>query len=125
MSQKGVMADMVLWFYITVAVLLIVHEIDSAYWREWELFRLPGGPAGFLALHLPLLYLVLYGIVLIDRGRPSGRWFALALAASGVFAFSIHTWFLKRGHPQFDSRSSKSVLAATLITSLALAAAAW
>ena len=26
-----------------LAVLLIVHEIESAYWREWKLLRLSGG----------------------------------------------------------------------------------
>ena len=29
--------------YFVNSVLLIVHEIDSAYWEEWNLFRLPGG----------------------------------------------------------------------------------
>ena len=25
--------------------LLVTHQIDSAYWKEWELFHLPGGAA--------------------------------------------------------------------------------
>ena len=29
--------------YLINATLLIVHEIDSAYWEEWKLFGLPGG----------------------------------------------------------------------------------
>jgi hypothetical protein len=37
------------------AILLINHEIDSAYWKEWELFKLPGGIGGFLILHFPML----------------------------------------------------------------------
>jgi len=37
------MADLLLWLYLANAVLLINHEIDSAYWKEWELFKLPGG----------------------------------------------------------------------------------
>ncbi len=57
------MPDLLLWLYLTNAVLLINHEIDSAYWKEWELFRLPGGIAGFLLLHFPLLFIVLYGLV--------------------------------------------------------------
>ncbi|MGD0589579.1 MAG: DUF6713 family protein [Bacteroidota bacterium] len=30
--------------------LLIIHEIDSTFWKEWNLFRLPGGIQGVLAL---------------------------------------------------------------------------
>lgn len=37
------MPDLLLWLYLTNAVLLINHEIDSAYWKEWDLFRFPGG----------------------------------------------------------------------------------
>ena len=29
--------------YLANTALLIAHEIDSAYWKEWELFHLPGG----------------------------------------------------------------------------------
>ncbi len=32
--------------YLANATLLVVHELDSVFWREWELFRLPGGEAG-------------------------------------------------------------------------------
>jgi len=30
------------WLYMVNAVLLILHEIDSAYWKEWELFKMRG-----------------------------------------------------------------------------------
>jgi hypothetical protein len=35
------------WCYLINSVLLITHEIESAYWKEWELFRLPGGFPSF------------------------------------------------------------------------------
>jgi hypothetical protein len=114
------MGKYIFWLYMINAVLLIVHEIDSAYWEEWEIFRLPGKLAGFLILHVPLLFLVLYGLVLIDRGNPIGRWFALVLAISGVFAFSIHTWFLAKGRPEFNAPISKFILWTTLGVSIAL-----
>jgi hypothetical protein len=43
--------DALFWFYFMNAILLIVHEIDSAYWKEWELFKLRGGITGFLIIH--------------------------------------------------------------------------
>ena len=49
------------WLYSANAVLLVVHEIDSAYWHEWSLLGLPGGIQFFLVLHLPLLAIVLWG----------------------------------------------------------------
>jgi hypothetical protein len=45
------MFDLLTWIYLVNATLLIVHEIDSAYWKEWELFKLPGGAGGFVILH--------------------------------------------------------------------------
>lgn len=114
------MGKLLFWLYMTNAVLLIVHEIDSAFWQEWEIFRLPGKLAGFLLLHVPLLFLVLYGLVVIDRGNPAGRWFALVLAISGVFAFGIHAWFLKMGRPEFNAPVSKLILWTILAFSIAL-----
>jgi len=43
--------------YLANTTLLICHEIDFAYWREWELFHIPGGPIVFVTLHLPLVAL--------------------------------------------------------------------
>ena len=61
------MTDLLLWLYLANSVLLINHEIDSAYWKEWELFNLPGGITGFLLLHFPLLLFILWGLILISR----------------------------------------------------------
>ena len=36
-------ADWAVTLYVVNATLLICHQIDSAYWREWELLRVPGG----------------------------------------------------------------------------------
>jgi hypothetical protein len=42
------------WIYMINAILLISHEIDSAYWKEWELFKLPGGIGVFWLHFVPL-----------------------------------------------------------------------
>ncbi len=113
------MNDALFWLYLTNAVLLINHEIDSAYWKEWDLFHLPGGIGGFLLLHFPLLFMVLYGMAAVAGQRPSAPWFSLLLSAGGIFAFSIHTYFLKKGRQEFDHPVSKGILWATLVVSLA------
>ena len=112
------MADFLLWMYLSNSVLLINHEIDSAYWKEWELFKLPGGITGFLLIHFPLLLFVLYGLVLVSRQTFSGMIFSLILCFGGIFAFSIHTYFLKNGRKEFDTLISKLILVATLIVSI-------
>ncbi|MGQ9465892.1 MAG: DUF6713 family protein [bacterium] len=41
-------------FYILNATLILLHEIESAYEKEWELFRLPGKITGFVVFHIIL-----------------------------------------------------------------------
>ncbi len=112
------MSDLLPWLYLANAVLLINHEIDSAYWKEWDLFKLPGGIAGFLLLHFPLLFFILYGLTLVSSRSPAGLVFSLILCFGGLFAFSIHTYFLKKGRMEFNQPVSKYILKATLLVSV-------
>lgn len=113
------MREFIFWLYLLNATLLIVHEIDSAYWKEWKLFHLPGGEAGFLLLHIPLLMPVLYGLVLIDRGVRAGLILSIVVSLCGFFAFSIHIFFIRRGHPEFKTPVSLGILWMILLVSLA------
>lgn len=112
------MAVALFWIYLINAVVLINHEIDSAYWKEWDLFRLPGGITGFLLIHFPLLFLLLYGLVLVYQGALAGLVISLVLSLGGLFAFSIHTYFIKRGRDEFTTPISRNILIVTLIVSL-------
>jgi hypothetical protein len=112
------MNEFLFYVYLANAVVLINHEIDSAFWKEWELFRLPGGRTGFLLLHFPLLAFVLYGLVLVGEGSRAGLWCSLVLAGSGIFAWSIHTWFIRRGRGEFTTGISRFLLRAALLLSL-------
>jgi hypothetical protein len=112
------MEEFLFWLYLSNSILLINHEIDSAYWKEWELFKFPGGITGFLLIHFPLLFFVLYGLVLVSKPSLPGLIFSLILCLGGIFAFSIHTYFLKKGRNQFDKSISKFILAAIFIVSI-------
>ena len=112
------MTEFLFWIYLVNAVVLINHEIDSAYWKEWELFRLPGGVTGFLILHFPILVFVLYGLVLIRERAPAGLICSLVLSGGGIFAYSIHTLFIRKGRNEFTSPISRFILRATLVLSL-------
>jgi hypothetical protein len=106
------------WVYLLNAALLITHEIDSAFWREWELWGLPGGIQFFLALNLALVLIVLHGHRCLALGKPSGRPYSWLLAAAGMFAGGAHGWFLLAGQPQFRLPASLVLLAAIVIVSL-------
>ena len=116
------MPDTLFWLYLINSVFLINHEIDSAYWKEWDLFKLPGGITGFLIVHFPLLFIVLYGLVLVSRHSFFGYIFSLILCFGGIFAFTIHTYFIKKGRNEFKAPLSLFLLVATLIVSLIQAA---
>jgi hypothetical protein len=109
------MASKVLfWLYLANAILLIIHEIDSAFWREWELFKLPGGISGFLIMHVPLLFLILYGLVLVSEQSFLGLIVSLILSAGGIFAFCIHTAFIRKGRHEFNTPISRLILSLIL-----------
>jgi hypothetical protein len=110
--------DWLALLYVLNSALLFTHEIDSGFWREWELFRLPGGVSGFLVANLVLILAVQLGfrsVVLRRRGRL--RW-ALLLAAAGVIAALIHGSFLAAGTPEFRTTTSIGLLATWLVGSI-------
>lgn len=104
------MPTILFWLYLVNLTLLILHEMDSAYWKEWDLFRLPGGIAGFLIVHFPVYLAGLYGLVLIAQGARAGLIFSLALGAAGILAFGIHAYFLWQGRSEFNAVISKLIL---------------
>lgn len=112
------MEEILFWLYLTNSVLLISHEIDSAYWKEWDLFRLPGGIAGFLILHFPLLFLIMYGLILVFERSFAGLMFSLILGFAGMFAFGIHMFFIRKGRSEFKTPISLFILITVLIVSL-------
>lgn len=114
---------LLLWLYLLNAAVLITHEIDAAYWREWELFGIPGGIQTFLGINLILVIVVLYGHQALALGRFSGMALSWALVAASLVAVMIHTCFLLQGSDAFKLPASLALLVAALVFSLAQAAA--
>jgi len=107
--------EMLFWTYLINAVVLINHEIDSAYWQEWKLFnpKDENGIKGFLIIHFPMLFAILYGLVSIDNGHLAGLIISLFFGASGIFAFFFHFYHLRRGRQEFNNWLSKMILVIT------------
>jgi len=59
-------------FYILNATLLLLHEIESGYEKEWEILKLPGKITGFLLMHIPILFLLFWGLIEIYQQTITG-----------------------------------------------------
>lgn len=99
------------------ATVLLVHQIDAAYWHEWDLFGIPGGNQVNLALNLPIVALVLYAVARATTATVAGQRWALLIAGLGYLTAAIHLGFFMAGHEQFRQPMSIALLAATTVLS--------
>jgi hypothetical protein len=106
--------------YLVTITLLIAHQIDSAYWQEWNLFGMSGEIQSFVLSNVPLVFVFVYGLIRLVKAPRVGARFGLALAVVGTAAFFIHAWFLLQGRPEFRVPASIAVLAVALATSIGL-----
>lgn len=122
MSSPGTLASSsrsALWLYIANVSLLATHQVDAAFWEEWDTFRLPIGIEGFLVFNAVVLIPLLYGLTAFARhGAQAARWSYLA-AGLGLFTFSIHAVILVLGNDDFRSTISIGLLIAILLVSVA------
>jgi len=105
--------------YLINLTLLATHEIDSAYWNEWKLFNLPGGIDFFLIINFLLLFLFIYGFARVVTWDKGAFVFSYFLAASGLFAFIVHSYFLWTGHTEFNTIISRAILLLIFLVSAA------
>lgn len=110
--------DLAANLYFGNAVVLIAHEIDSAYWHEWEMFRLPGGIQLFLILNIVLISVVVWGYRTVILWGHGARSYSYLLATLGIFAALIHGAFLAAGTQQFRIPISLALLVAALVLSI-------
>jgi hypothetical protein len=113
----------VLWLYIATLTLLATHQVDGAYWEEWDTFRLPIGIEGFLAFNVIVLPPFLYGLVEVARWTRRAVNWSYAVAALGIFTFLLHAVILALGNDDFRSTPSITLFVAILASSVAQALA--
>jgi len=127
------MLSVLIWIYVINLLLLINHEIDSAYWKEWNLFNslLKNKPPyltgkeeqkamnNFLVFNIIAIGLGLYGLVELIEGNFIGKIFSLLTGLVGIAAFMIHMFFIAKGRSEFKVPFSLFVLFTILIASLA------
>jgi hypothetical protein len=83
-------------FYILNATLLLLHEIESAYEKEWEILKIPGKITVFLILHIPIILLLFYGLLEIENQSQRGLMLGIITGIAGVIPFLVHKIFVRR-----------------------------
>jgi hypothetical protein len=105
------------WIFLANATVLITHQIDAAYWHEWELFRIPGGNQVNLILNIPIIALVLYAHYRVISNVKTGLQFHTLLSILGFLTIIIHSFFFLVGSDAFVQPMSIGLLIATSILS--------
>jgi hypothetical protein len=95
--------------YIVNATLLLLHEIESAYEKEWKILKLPGKITGFLLLHIPIIIILFYGLIEIEKSTAIGLIIGIILGIGGVIPSIVHKIFFKTPD-QFNSPISNAII---------------
>ena len=106
------------WLFLANATVLITHQIDAAYWHEWELFLIPGGNQVNLLLNIPIIALVMYAHSRVVSNLHTGVAFYKLLAALGFLTVGIHSTFFLLGSESFIQPMSIALLVATFVLSV-------
>ena len=106
------------WLFLANATVLVTHQIDAAYWHEWELFFIPGGNQVNLLLNIPIIALVMYSHGRVISNIQTGLAFYKLLAALGFLTVGIHSFFFMRGSESFAQSMSVALLVATFVLSV-------
>lgn len=105
--------------YMVNAMLLLLHEIESAYEREWEILKLPGKITGFLILHVPIILLIFFGLIEIEKQSSIGWIIGLVLGISGIIPFIVHKVVVKKEF-HFNRRISDMIIYLNIVSGCGL-----
>ena len=81
---------MLVFFYILNVTLLILHEIESGYEKEWEILRLPVKLTGFILLHIPILFFLFYGLFYMVQYPQAITIISILSGSAGLIPFLVH-----------------------------------
>ena len=109
--------DLKTFFYILNSCLIIVHEIESGYEREWEILNLPFKLKGFLIIHI--LIIILIGVLEIYKFTLLGKIIGYIISIGGTLPLIIHKFlFNKENH--FNSKISNFIIYSNFLISIIL-----
>lgn len=98
--------------------LVLTHQVDAAYWHEWEMFQLPGGIQLNNFINVLAFIALLYLFVPVVQRKASGMTCSLVIAAISALVLPIHAGFAIAGHQQFHLPFSIFIIAGTFLLSI-------
>jgi len=104
--------------YLVNLTLIITHEIDAAFWHEWEMFSLPGGIQFFNFINFLLILILVYGFAAVVKKKKSGFAYSIVMSLIGMIAFIIHSVYIFIGYQQFTLPVSLIILIVCFVTSV-------
>jgi hypothetical protein len=96
--------------YILTLSLVLTHQIDAAYWHEWEIFKLPGDITFFNLFNLILIPFLLVGLVRVVLQPANAFRYSLCVSMLGILVFLIHAGFYVFGFEQFNLPLSIAII---------------
>jgi hypothetical protein len=110
---------MLVFLYILNVTLLILHEIESAYEKEWDILKLPGKITGFLLFHIPILFLMFYGLLCIIQFPQTRLLISVVSGIAGFVPFMVHKLIVpKKGH--FNKPISNAIIIGNVLSGMTL-----
>lgn len=103
--------------YILNATLLLLHEIESAYEKEWEILKLPGKITGFLLMHIPIIFLLFFGLIEIYKQTSTGMIIGIISGVGGLIPFIVHKLLIKKDE-SFNKKISNMIIFLNIFTGL-------
>ena len=103
--------------YLITMCLLIIHQIDAAFWKEWEMFYLPGGVQAYLLFNIIVIPILLLGYRSIIKANQTAVKYSYLCAGLGIVTFTIHAVFLASGYEQFKLPLSLFIICSCLFSS--------
>jgi len=100
--------------YLLTLSLLIFHQIDAAYWKEWEMFYLPGGIQVFLVFNIVVIPILLVGYKNLVVRTTAARIYSYLCGGLGILTFLVHLVFLYLEAQQFHLPLSIIIIALCL-----------
>lgn len=98
--------------------IIITHQIDAAYWHEWDMFMMPGGVQLFNVLNLLIFLVLLPCYAAAMARRKAGFAGSLIIAGGSSLIFLFHSGFALAGFTQFHLPVSVMLIGASILVSL-------
>lgn len=103
--------------YIINATLLLLHEIESGFEKEWEILKLPVKITGFLLIHIPIIFFLFYGALEIDRQTMLGLILGIITGIGGLIPFVVHKIIVRRKE-HFNLIISNTIIYLNILTGI-------